>query len=74
MLPVQLDVEKSITLYYNKADFMQIIMALYKKHQISRWNKLTFGITDGTGKVFYTKSRYRISCYLNEYKKSLMGC
>lgn len=67
-LPHRLIIEESITLYYEKKLFINVLKDLLKTNRLSENKQITFYVTDSTGKKHYIKTEKVVSKLIENSK------
>ena len=62
-LPHLLSVEHSVTFYYDKTLFLQLIPQYCKKGELTPNKPITFFVVDSTGRKYYVKSKKKAKEY-----------
>lgn len=68
-LPHRLQIEESISLYYDKSKFESVISECVEKGTLTKTQKILFFTTDSTGKKHKIKSDKTVEYYLSKISK-----
>ena len=75
-LPHKLQIEESISLYYDQKLFQRLLEENVKSGELKRNKKIRFYVTDSTSKTYYTSTPKTVNELLNASvtKKKWFGC